>query len=476
MYKTINKTKIVATIGPVTSSLENLTELIKNGVNVCRLNFSHGSHADHQKVIDNVHIINEKLNANTGLLADLQGPKLRVGEVLNNGVNLKDGNKVNFTTNKCISDEANLYINYDDFAKDVNPGEHILVDDGKLMFEVLETNRVDNVVARVIHGGVLSSKKGVNLPNTKVSLPCLTEKDLIDLEFILTQDVSWIALSFVRNKADIIELRKHIEKSGKDIRIIAKIEKPEAIENIDDILEVTDGCMVARGDLGVEIPMQDVPLIQKDIIKRCRKLSKPVIIATQMMESMITNVSPTRAEVNDVANAVLDGADAVMLSGETSVGKFPNEVIKAMHKIIIRVEETPSIYYKKVLTESESSHRLISNIVCESASKMAKQGDAKAIVTMSFSGYTGFKISSYRPKSNIYVFTANKYILNMLSLVWGVRGLYYDKFVSTDHTIDDIKFILKQKDFLKEGDLIINVASMPIASKGMSNMLRMSYA
>jgi len=476
MYKTINKTKIVATIGPVTSSLENLTELIKNGVNVCRLNFSHGSHADHQKVIDNVHIINEKLNANTGLLADLQGPKLRVGEVLNNGVNLKDGNKVNFTTNKCISDEANLYINYDDFAKDVNPGEHILVDDGKLMFEVLETNRVDNVVARVIHGGVLSSKKGVNLPNTKVSLPCLTEKDLIDLEFILTQDVSWIALSFVRNKADIIELRKYIEKSGKDIRIIAKIEKPEAIENIDDILEVTDGCMVARGDLGVEIPMQDVPLIQKDIIKRCRKLSKPVIIATQMMESMITNVSPTRAEVNDVANAVLDGADAVMLSGETSVGKFPNEVIKAMHKIIIRVEETPSIYYKKVLTESESSHRLISNIVCESASKMAKQGDAKAIVTMSFSGYTGFKISSYRPKSNIYVFTANKYILNMLSLVWGVRGLYYDKFVSTDHTIDDIKFILKQKDFLKEGDLIINVASMPIASKGMSNMLRMSYA
>ena len=476
MYKTINKTKIVATIGPVTSSLENLTELIKNGVNVCRLNFSHGSHADHQKVIDNVYIINEKLNANTGLLADLQGPKLRVGEVLNNGVNLKDGNKVNFTTNKCISDEANLYINYDDFAKDVNPGEHILVDDGKLMFEVLETNRVDNVVARVIHGGVLSSKKGVNLPNTKVSLPCLTEKDLIDLEFILTQDVSWIALSFVRNKADIIELRKYIEKSGKDIRIIAKIEKPEAIENIDDILEVTDGCMVARGDLGVEIPMQDVPLIQKDIIKRCRKLSKPVIIATQMMESMITNVSPTRAEVNDVANAVLDGADAVMLSGETSVGKFPNEVIKAMHKIIIRVEETPSIYYKKVLTESESSHRLISNIVCESASKMAKQGDAKAIVTMSFSGYTGFKISSYRPKSNIYVFTANKYILNMLSLVWGVRGLYYDKFVSTDHTIDDIKFILKQKDFLKEGDLIINVASMPIASKGMSNMLRMSYA
>lgn len=476
MYKTINKTKIVATIGPVTSSLENLTELIKNGVNVCRLNFSHGSHADHQKVIDNVHIINEKLNANTGLLADLQGPKLRVGEVLNNGVNLKDGNKVNFTTNKCISDEANLYINYDDFAKDVNPGEHILVDDGKLMFEVLETNRVDNVVARVIHGGVLSSKKGVNLPNTKVSLPCLTEKDLIDLEFILTQDVSWIALSFVRNKADIIELRKYIEKSGKDIRIIAKIEKPEAIENIDDILEVTDGCMVARGDLGVEIPMQDVPLIQKDIIKRCRKLSKPVIIATQMMESMITNVSPTRAEVNDVANAVLDGADAVMLSGETSVGKFPNEVIKAMHKIIIRVEETPSIYYKKVLTESESSHRLISNIVCESASKMAKQGDAKAIVTMSFSGYTGFKISSYRPKSNIYVFTANKYILNMLSLVWGVRGLFYDKFVSTDHTIDDIKFILKQKDFLKEGDLIINVASMPIASKGMSNMLRMSYA
>ena len=476
MYKTINKTKIVATIGPVTSSLENLTELIKNGVNVCRLNFSHGSHADHQKVIDNVHIINEKLNANTGLLADLQGPKLRVGEVLNNGVNLKDGNKVNFTTNKCISDEANLYINYDDFAKDVNPGEHILVDDGKLMFEVLETNRVDNVVAKVIHGGVLSSKKGVNLPNTKVSLPCLTEKDLIDLEFILTQDVSWIALSFVRNKADIIELRKYIEKSGKDIRIIAKIEKPEAIENIDDILEVTDGCMVARGDLGVEIPMQDVPLIQKDIIKRCRKLSKPVIIATQMMESMITNVSPTRAEVNDVANAVLDGADAVMLSGETSVGKFPNEVIKAMHKIIIRVEETPSIYYKKVLTESESSHRLISNIVCESASKMAKQGDAKAIVTMSFSGYTGFKISSYRPKSNIYVFTANKYILNMLSLVWGVRGLFYDKFVSTDHTIDDIKFILKQKDFLKEGDLIINVASMPIASKGMSNMLRMSYA
>lgn len=473
MHRLENKTKIVATLGPASSDKKVLKTMIEAGVNVCRINFSHGDYDAHQQVINTIHEINNELQSNTGILTDLQGPKIRIGELENNGFEIKNGDILNFTTQKCVGTKELIYINYQDFPKDVEKGEKILIDDGKLMLEIVETNKKDKVKAMVVHGGNLSSKKGVNLPNTKISLPCITEKDEQDLQFALDNDVSWIALSFVRSANDIHELRKKIVAAGKSSQIIAKIEKPEAIENMEEIIEAADGCMVARGDLGVEIPMQDVPLWQKQIVRICQRKSKPVIIATQMMESMITNISPTRAEVNDVANAVLDGADAVMLSGETSVGKFPVEVIKAMYKIIIRIENKGDIYYKKIETESDPE-RMISDIICESATKMAKKGNAKAIITMSFSGYTGYKLSSYRPSADIYVFTANKSLLNTLSLAWGVRGVYYDKFVSTDHTMDDIRYILKQKGCIAEGDVIINLASMPIASKGMGNMMKMS--
>ena len=474
MNRLKNKTKIVATIGPASASKEMLMEMIMSGVNVCRINFSHGSHADHGEVIKNIREADKELGTYTAILGDLQGPKIRIGDVENNGVKLEDGSKLLITTKECIGTSEKVYLNYQEFPKDVAPGERILIDDGKLMLGVIRTNEKDEVLTEVIHGGILSSKKGVNLPNTKISLPCLTEKDLKDLDFALEQDIHWIGLSFVRSEEDIKELRGIIEENNKDCRIIAKIEKPEAIANIDAIIAETDGIMVARGDLGVEIPMQDVPLRQKEIVKKSQNAAKPVIIATQMMETMITNISPTRAEVNDVANAVMDGADAVMLSGETSVGKHPVEVIKAMYKILLQTETYEGIYFKE-LEPDVNQERFITDSICFNSVRLANRTKSKAIVTMTFSGYTSFKISSFRPKAGIMVFTGNPRILNTLSLVWGTRTFFYDKFVSTDHTIEDVKLLLKKKGYVEEDDLIINIASMPIAEKGMTNMLRLSY-
>jgi len=376
------------------------------------------------------------------------------------------------TSDEIIGDVNRVMVSYPNLTKDVKPGETILLDDGKLRVKVVKIEGND-VVTKVTQSGMLKPRKGVNLPDTKISLPCLTEKDLQDLEFALNHNVSWVALSFVRSENDIIELRDHIKKSGKQVSIIAKIEKPEAVENIDAIIHETDGIMVARGDLGVEIPLQNVPLVQKEIVRKCQKAGRPVIIATQMMESMIDNMSPSRAEVNDVANAVMDGADAVMLSGETSVGKFPIEVVNTMSKIITRVEDYNGIYFRDIEHES-TEDRIITDAICHSAVRLSQKTGAKAIVTMTFSGYTAFRISSYRPNAWIFVFTSNFKILNMLSLVWGVKGFYYDKFVSTDHTISDIKYELKKAGFLGEDDLLINIASMPIAKKGMSNMLKVS--
>lgn len=474
MNRLRNKTKIVATIGPASASKEMLAKMIMSGVNVCRINFSHGSHEEHAKVIENIRAADTELGTYTAILGDLQGPKIRIGDVENNGVKLEDGKQLVITTEECVGTADKVFLNYTNFPKDVAPGERILIDDGKLMLGIVKTNGKDEVLAEVIHGGILSSKKGVNLPNTKISLPCLTEKDLVDLEFALEQDIHWIGLSFVRSPEDIIELRRIIDARKKDCRIVAKIEKPEAIENIDDIITETDAVMVARGDLGVEIPMQDVPLRQKEIVRKSQKAAKPVIIATQMMESMITNISPTRAEVNDVANAVMDGADAVMLSGETSVGKHPDEVIRAMYKILLQTETYEGIYSKEFEPEVNQD-RFITDSVCFNSVRLSKRTGAKAIVTMTFSGYTSFKISSFRPKAGIMVFTGNPRILNTLNLVWGTRTFYYDKFVSTDHTIEDVKLLLKKKGYVEEDDMIINIASMPIAEKGMTNMLRLSY-
>ena len=469
-----SKTKIVATLGPATSSKETLLEIINAGVDVCRVNFSHGSYEDHGKVIDIIREINHENGYHTAILADLQGPKLRIGEVENNSVELVNGAQIKITTQKCVGNAEKVYITYPQFPQDVKIGEMILVDDGKIHLRVIDTNKDDEVLAKVVHGGMLSSKKGVNLPNTAVSLPCLTKKDLDDLKFALEKNIEWIGLSFVRRASDITELKHIISRSNKHARVVAKIEKPEAIKEIDGIISETDALMVARGDLGVEIPAEEVPLIQKMLVKKCLAASIPIIVATQMMESMITSVTPTRAEVNDVANAVMDGADAVMLSGETSVGKFPVKVIETVQKIIYQVENFEGIYHKD-LQITNNKVRLITDTICNSACQTAKNTSASAIVSLTHSGYTAFKISSYRPKANIFIFTGNESLLNMLSLVWGVRGFFYDKTVSTDHTIEDIKIILKQKGLVQVDDLIINIASIPMHEFGKSNMLKLSF-
>lgn len=470
----MKKTKIVATMGPAsTNSKEVLKEMILNGTNVCRLNFSHGKHDDHLNTIKMVREINSELDVDVALLADLQGPKIRIGEVENNKIELINGSQLIITTVACVGTAEKVYLTYKEFPKDVAVGDLVMLDDGKLRLEVTATNGEDEVTTKVINGGILSSKKGVNLPNTKISLPCLTVKDLRDLDFALEHNVDWIGLSFVRSAKDIDDLRKLITKKNKHSKIIAKIEKPEAVKDIEAIIRSTDAVMIARGDMGVELPMEQVPNIQKMIIKKSRSFGKPTIVATQMMESMITNFSPTRAEVNDVANAVLDGADAVMLSGETSVGKYPVEVIKAMSKIVCEIENNDEIYHKEEVPE-RSEDRFISDSICFNACRLSQRVQATAIITMTFSGYTAYKISSQRPKSHIFVFTENRQILTQLNLVWGVKGYFYDKMGSTDQTIVDCQNFLKDKGLVEKGDYVINVASVPIEDKGKSNMVKLS--
>jgi pyruvate kinase len=472
--KSWSKTKIVATMGPASSSREVLEQMIEAGLDVCRINSSHGAYDDHQKVIDNIRQINKEKNTNIAILVDLQGPKLRIGNVENNAVELINGKEVTFTTTEVMGTAEKLFMTYQEFPKDVKIGDHILIDDGKLKLTVVETNYEDTVKAVVVNGGTLSSKKGVNLPNTRISLPSLTKKDLLDLDFALKNNVEWIGLSFVRTVTDVIELKEKIKAAHKTCRVIAKIEKPEAIREIDNIIDMSDGIMVARGDLGVEMPMEEVPLMQKMIVNKSIAASKPVIIATQMMESMITNYAPTRAEVNDVANAVIDGADAVMLSGETSVGKFPVRVIENMQSIIYAVEKNSNIYFKEHRPVVKNQ-TYISDSICYNACVMAQQLDAAAIVTMTNSGYTGFKLASHRPKANIFIFTDNPALLNTMSLVWGVRGYYYNNYVSTDETIKEIKEFLKKNNLVGTDDLIINIASIPMEEKGRANMLKLSY-
>jgi pyruvate kinase len=470
-----NRTKIVATMGPASAKKEVLLAMIKAGVNICRLNFSHGKAQDHKAVIDTIREINEQYKTNVGILADLQGPKIRIGLVKDGGIHLVNGTRINITTHECIGDDNRIYITYETFPQDVQQNEIILLDDGKIQMKVIETNRVDTVVCEIMHGGILTSRKGVNLPNTKVSIPSLTEEDLENLKYALDWDVDWIGLSFVRTGQDIVELKQIIARSGKSAKVIAKVEKPEAIDNIDEIIAATDGVMVARGDLGVEMPLEEVPLLQKMIARKCREASKPVIVATQMLESMITTPRPTRAEVNDVANSVLDGADAVMLSGETSVGEFPVIVIETMAKIVRNVEELGYPYNaNKVANTDTSSHDYLSDAVCGSAVYLAEHTNAVGIVSMTTSGYTAFEISSYRPKAGTYIFTSNKHLLNALSLLWGVRTFYYDQLDSTDKTISDVNNILKAENLVQEGDVVINTAAIPIFKQGKTNMLKVT--
>ena len=471
--ETSNNTKVVATMGPASWHKDVMKDMIKAGVNVFRVNFSHGDHETHRRTIRLVKELNDEFNGKTAVLADLQGPKLRIGDV-EEGAVINEGDTLTFTTNKVNGTAELVYMNYQQFPKDVNTGEHILLDDGKLMCEVVETNKKDTVVTKVIQGGALKSKKGVNLPNTKVSLPCLTPKDLEDVVVAMEEGVEWLGLSFVRDAADVNELRKIINDFGSFAKIVSKIEKPEAVVDIDKIIDATDAIMVARGDLGVEIPYSSVPMVQKMIVEKCHIKAKPCIIATQMMESMIDSQSPTRAEVNDVANSVCDGADAVMLSGETSVGKFPAKVVETMANIVAHVESTFDVKPNVENEPSIKNERYITKTICYNAAKIADQVDAAAILTMTFSGYTALKIAGHRPKTKIIVFTANRQIMNQMSLVWGVEAFFYDKMESTDQSFKDIKAILKESGTVKEGDLIVNIASMPIEERGFTNMLKIS--
>ncbi len=470
----MKRTKIVATMGPASLKKETLKDMMLAGLNVCRLNFSHGSHQDHSGAVALIRELNDELGLNVAILADLQGPKIRTHEMENNGVLIEVGQQIEVVVDKVLGNNQRFSINYNLLPRDVNPGERILLDDGKLVLEVKETDKKSKIRCEVIQGGLLCSKKGVNFPNTKISMPSLTEKDIEDLDYALKLGVDWIGLSFVRTEKCITDLKARIAKKRSIAKVVAKIEKPEALENIDAIIEASDALMVARGDLGVEIPYQNVPLIQKMIISKSISKAKPVIVATQMMESMLNSLTPSRAEVNDVANAVLDGADAVMLSGETSVGQYPVQVVQTMANIIKEMEGHPSLYHKEELPP-KGNPRFISDSICFNACRLAQRVEANAIITMTYSGYTAYKIASQRPESHIYVFTSNRKILTQLNLVWGVRAFFYNKRISTDHTIADIKYLMKEEGYLNSGDVVINVASIPLEDLGGTNMLKLSY-
>ncbi len=468
------KTKIVATLGPATSNKDVLKAMLEEGANVFRINFSHADYDDVRERVNMIRELNEEFGFNAAILADLQGPKLRVG-VMKGEVVVNEGDEIIFATGKRFEGTKDrVYMTYEQFPQDAKPGERILLDDGKLIFEVVSTDKKSEVKAKVLQGGPLRSKKGVNLPNTNISQPALTEKDIEDAIFACSLRVDWIALSFVRHAEDLMQLEELIkEHSDHKIPIISKIEKPEAVENIDKIVAYSDGLMVARGDLGVEIPAQEVPLIQKKLVLRAKRARIPVIIATQMMETMITSLTPTRAEVNDVANSVMDGADAVMLSGETSVGNYPVQVIRQMASIIKSVEDSELIQVPQSPPHIRTK-RYITKSICYHAANMANEINAKAISTLTNSGYTAFQISAWRPSAHILVFTSNRRILTQLSLLWGVEAFYYDKYVSTDETIEDVNAIACKKGYLDVGDMLISLAAMPIQDKGMVNTLRVT--
>ena len=471
---TLNKTKIIATLGPSSTGKPMLKSLMEEGVNVFRVNFSHANHSEVKKTVLNIREISSLLGLHVAVLGDLQGPKIRLGTVKEN-VFIENGDTVSITTNEVeFGDSSLVSINYLGFPKDVAKGEKILVDDGKIILKIIETNKKDLVKAEVVQGGELKSRKGVNLPNTKISLPALTQKDRTDALFAIKNNFDWLALSFVRSKEDVYSLEELIKQSSENkIPIIAKIEKPEAIKNLDAILQAADGLMVARGDLGLEIPAEEVPLNQKLMVNMAKKARKPIIIATQMMESMIDSLTPSRAEVNDVANSIMDGADAVMLSGETSVGQYPVQVIQTISKIIKGVENSPLIKVPNTLPEIHSK-RVITKAICFQACNIANELKASAICTLTNSGYTAWQISSWRPSAMILVFTSNKRILSQLGLLWGVRCVFYDNFVSTDRTVEEVNELAVKKGFVKKGGLVINLAAMPVIDKGQVNTLRIS--
>lgn len=472
---TSHRTKIVATVGPACDTYDSLLALVKAGVNVFRLNFSHGAHEDKSKIIEHIRTINSTEPYNISILGDLQGPKLRVGEIENNALEILPGDILTFTNEKIVGNKERIYVSYPNLHADVKIGNIIMIDDGKLEVKVVGIEKNNDVKVMVTMGGILSSKKGINLPDTKISLPALTEKDLQDLDFIIEQKLDWVALSFVRSVKDIVILRSKLQERKSKTKIIAKIEKPEALTNIRDIIVESDGIMVARGDLGVELPIEQVPLIQKQLIRKSLHRAKPVIVATQMMESMIDRIKPNRSEITDVANAVLEGADAVMLSGETATGKHPVLVVETMRKIIMQVERTDYRYnLEDELVPQPHSPSFLSDAICYNACKLSRDTKADALIGMTQSGYTGFMLSSYRPQSPLFIFTKERTLVNQLSLSWGVRAFYYSEEESLDDIIKDQISILQERGFVKSGDVVVNTGSLPVHLHLPTNMLKIT--
>lgn len=470
----LHKTKIIATVGPACNSPEKLLALVHAGVNVFRLNFSHGTHQQHKEVIDRIRAINNTFPFNIAILADLQGPKLRVGIIQDNALDLKQGDTFYFTNEKCIGTAEQVYLSYPNFHNDVKVNEKILLDDGKIEVLVKDIDHdAKRVKVEVVTPGVLSSNKGINLPDTKISLPSLSEKDLNDLDFIISQDIDWVALSFVRTPQDVTELRERIKNKNSNAKIISKIEKPEALIHLREIILASDAVMVARGDLGVELPLEQIPMIQKNIVRKCIHRAKPVIIATQMMESMIDRPRPNRSEITDVANAVMEGADAVMLSGETAMGQYPEQVVRTMVSIINEVEKEETVYNRN-LTPQPHSPSFLSDALCYNACQISSDIKANALIGMTQSGYTGFMLSSYRPQAQLFVFTKTQTLINQLSLSWGVQAFYYDKEESIDAVIADQHRILMEKGLLKSGDVVVNTGSMPVEAHLPTNMVKVT--
>ena len=469
------RTKIVATVGPACDTLEKLLELARAGVNVFRLNFSHGAYESKKQIIEYIRTINKSQPFNIAILGDLQGPKLRVGDLENGQIELVEGADIIFSTEKQVGTKEKVYVSYPNLTTDVKVDERIFLDDGKMEVKVKSILNEKEVLVSITIGGTLLPKKGVNLPDSELTMPSMTEKDYADLEFIIENNLDWVALSFVRRKQDIVELKSKIAEKNSKIKVIAKIEMPEALKNIRDIIVESDGIMVARGDLGVELPVEQVPIIQKELIRKSMHRAKPVIVATQMMESMMDRTKPNRSEVSDVANAVLEGADAVMLSGETAMGEYPVQVVETMVRIILEVEKTVYDYNRDdILSPQPHSPSFLSDAICYSACKLANDTNARALIGMTQSGYTAFMLSSYRPKAPLYIFSKERSLLSQLSLSWGVRAFYYAEEESLDDIIFDQINILKERGFLNTGDVVVNTGSTPVELHLPTNIVKVS--
>ncbi len=467
----IRKTKIVCTVGPATNDEDTLTELIEAGLNVARLNFSHGTHEGHKESIDIIKAARERAQKPIPIMLDTKGPEIRTGDFKDGKVQLKTGDTVTVTTRKVEGDETLIPITYEGIADDVKVGDRILIDDGLIELKINSIEDTE-IECEVRNGGEVSNHKGINIPMVKTSLPALTQKDIDDIKFGIENGVDFIAASFVRKAQDVLDIRKILEENGgEDIDIISKIENHEGVENIKEIIEVSDGVMIARGDLGVEIPPEEVPLIQKDLIKQCNDKGKPVITATQMLDSMIRNPRPTRAEVTDVANSILDGTDAVMLSGETAIGSYPMNAVKTMSRIAVKMEE--SINYKRMVrNKSLVLGSTPTESVCFSASAGALNLGAAAILTPSSSGYTSKAVSKVRPKAPIIATVQDERVCRKLNLIWGVVPLISPPSTSTDELFENTINTAKDKGLLKDGDLVFITAGIPVGVSGTTNMIK----